>query len=103
AAAESSASSTLPLHDALPISKPSAYTCTTAASPTRSSRYFRSAAAGTPLLAGTGDESGPTTSTLPTAVQLRRGRATRARHAGRLDRKSTRLNSSHVKSSYAVF
>src|SRR5256885_11176728 len=72
---------TLSLHDALPIS------------PSRSSRS-------SPL-------AGELTRTHSCGAQPaaceRNSSATRARASGRLDRKSTRLNSSHLVISYAVF
>src|SRR5688500_19446085 len=78
---------TLSLHDALPIS---GFTATTS----REARYVRDAA----FAVGTLDW------TLPTGLsQLRFGLETASEDYHDTDRKSTRLNSSHLVISYAVF
>src|SRR5690606_42049182 len=86
---------TLSLHDALPISRP-------ASAPARSSW----SATDDPRRRSTGG----TAPRLPAARPVRGWRAVlgapaqrRAAHPALRDRKSTRLNSSHVKISYAVF
>src|SRR5690606_41008673 len=93
---------TPPLHDALPIFPHAA-----AAPPGASRGLRRIRSAGPPAV---GSRVRHLQLVLRAAAAARRGRVVRARaHAAPLsagipeDRKSTRLNSSHVKISYAVF
>src|SRR5690606_41369813 len=84
---------TLSLHDALPIS--------------RSSPIREPALAASRIVAGAfgaGFSSGATARSLRLIAAPPFGASWKNRRGGvRLDRKSTRLNSSHVKTSYAVF
>src|SRR3712207_8304983 len=80
--------STLPLHDALPISRRSASPTASAAPPVLPARSGRLAKGNAP--ASTRNDTQAT-------VQHS------ANHTSAADRKSTRLNSSHANISYAVF
>src|SRR5690606_39425481 len=86
---------TLSLHDALPISLPAQHLVRPAATAHRA--LHRSPPHQQHVLA----KLGPRDLEVQLVTDLVRGEQAALRH--RLDRKSTRLNSSHVKISYAVF